>query len=114
MLLTYLMVNMEIFTPDLFHFVTCFEEIYGHYLWIFILWSIFKCFFLPSENTTYSYKADIFFNSAEFILGLLLSWDFTLGSLAVFSFGFLILILRNLYPRIMTLGLVIFLFLYLC
>ena len=73
-LIVYLFYFMEEITPDFFHFVTCFEPIYGHYIWVFIIWSTYKVFFdYLEENTAFSLNADTIITIGEILVGTILS-----------------------------------------
>lgn len=37
-------------TPNIFHFLTCMVDEEVHFLYIMLLWSIFKCFFTPNPH----------------------------------------------------------------
>jgi hypothetical protein len=71
-LLGYLVMFREIFTPDFFHYVTLIQEEYAHMIWIFILWSIHKSFFIFDDNSKATYRAHIYFSYFEMNIGLLI------------------------------------------
>lgn len=112
-LLCYLLINLEDLTPDFFHFVTCFEPVYGHYIWIFLVWSTYKCYFehLP-YNTMFTSKADLILSILEGFLGLLISGHLRECTVFIFSLGFLLFKLLNEYPKQTNLAFWMFLFQY--
>lgn len=70
-LLTYTIRIREILTPDFLHFVTLLKEDYVHMIWVFVLWSIYKCFFIKWADSKLSDKANLFFYLLEMAFGLL-------------------------------------------
>lgn len=45
-------------TPNIFHFLTCLVDEEVHFLFIMLLWSIFKCFFTPNSHEVSLLSAD--------------------------------------------------------
>mmetsp|Transcript_38094 Transcript_38094/g.36451 ORF Transcript_38094/g.36451 Transcript_38094/m.36451 type:complete len:274 (+) Transcript_38094:55-876(+) len=108
-----LLYTCEELTPDFFHFATSFEPEYGHYLWVFLLWSTYKCFFIhESSNTTFTNKADSLISLGEFLAGLLVTGNLSWATFLIFLSLFSLLKARNSFPRPMNLAIVMFLLQY--